>query len=432
MKTKKRTRLLAIAAMLTCIIPTADAQSIEELWAAAEQNYPLIRQYELIRLTKDATLENIQRGWLPQISASAQATLQSDVAAWPSEMKGMLNQMGLDIKGLRRDQYRVGIDIVQPIYDGGMIRSQAELARAEADASEAEADVQIYQLRRRINDLYFGLLMIEEQMRLNDEQHSLLEANEKKLASMFKNGTAAECDWGAVRAEMLTCEQRGKDLEMQRSTLAHLLGVFCGLEDVKAELPKDTYIYNNVSSEDMHPELRLVDARLKVVEMHEHQLDVALRPRLSLFASGFYGYPGYNMFEDMMHHRWTLNGIVGAKLSWNITPLYTRRSDKARLRLQREQAEVGRDVFLFNQRLQTEQQSADIERLNANLAKDDEIISLRKSIRIAAESKLQHGIIDASGLVKEISNENSARLNKAVHQVQYWKTIYDKKVTINK
>ena len=418
--------------VLFCMFQQGHAQSPEELWEAAEQNYPLIRQHELISLTQDATLENIQRGWLPQINASAQATLQSDVPGWPEEMKGMLNQMGLDIQGLRRDQYRVGIDIVQPVYDGGMIRSKANVARAEAEVADAEADVQIYQLRRRVNDLYFGLLMLEEQIRLNAEQCALLAANEKKLASMCEHGTAAESDWGTVRAEMLACEQKGHDLEAQRSTLERLLAVFCGREKVSVELPHGDPIYNNVSSEEAHPELRLVDAHLRLVEMHDRQLDVALRPRLSLFASGYYGYPGYNMFDDMMHHRWTLNGIVGAKLTWNLTPLYTRRSDKARLRLQREQAEVGRDVFLFNQRLQTEQQGDDIERLSRNLASDEEIISLRQSVRHAAESKLQHGIIDTSSLVREIGNENTARLNQALHKVQYWKTIYDRKVTTNK
>ncbi len=59
------------------------AQSLEECQRAAEQNYPLIHRFDLIEKTIDLTVSNIGKGWLPQISASGQATYQSDVAGFP-------------------------------------------------------------------------------------------------------------------------------------------------------------------------------------------------------------------------------------------------------------------------------------------------------------------------------------------------------------
>lgn len=97
------------------------AQTLEECQQAAERNYPLIRQYGLIEKTTELTVSNIQKGWLPQVSASAQATYQSDVISWPDEMKGMLGQMGVDFEGLKKDQYRVGLDVQQTVFDGGVI-----------------------------------------------------------------------------------------------------------------------------------------------------------------------------------------------------------------------------------------------------------------------------------------------------------------------
>ena len=154
-------------------------------------------------------------------------------------------------------------------------------------------------------------------------------------------------------------------------------------------------------------------------------------PRLSLFASGFYGYPGYNMFEDMMRHKCSLNAMVGARLTWNIGALYTRKNDKAKIELQRASAQNSRDVFLFNNRLEQAQQTDDIARYRQMVNTDEEIIQLRTSVRKAAESKLAHGIIDVNELVKEINAENAARVQQSIHQIEWLKAMSDLKLTIN-
>ena len=150
-----------------------------------------------------------------------------------------------------------------------------------------------------------------------------------------------------------------------------------------------------------------------------------------MFAQGFYGYPGYNMFEDMLHHRWSLNGMVGARISWNIGALYTRKNDKARLQLQRQTAENSREVFLFNNRLEQMQQDESIARYRKLMADDEEIIQLRSAVRKAAESKLQHGIIDVNDLVREINAENAARVQQSMHEIEMLKEIYDLKFSRN-
>ena len=137
------------------------------------------------------------------------------------------------------------------------------------------------------------------------------------------------------------------------------------------------------------------------------------------------------MFEDMMRRQWSLNGMVGARLSWNIGALYTRKNDKAKLDVQREGFNVQRETFLFNNNLEQIQQNENIERYRKLMADDEEIISLRTSIRKAAESKLAHGIIDVNDLVKEINNENAARVQQSMHEIQMLNEIYDLKYTTN-
>ena len=181
----------------------------------------------------------------------------------------------------------------------------------------------------------------------------------------------------------------------------------------------------------IRPELSLIDAQLSLADSQEKMLDAALRPRFSVFASGFYGYPGYNMFEDMMSRSWSLNGMIGARLTWNIGALYTRKNDKAKIQLQRDMAENSRDIFLFNNRLEQTQQHEEIDRYRKLMAGDEEIIALRSSVRKAAESKLAHGIIDVNDLVKEINSENAARVQLSVHEIEMLKEIYSLKYTVN-
>ena len=421
----KRTIIIVLLSQFLSF--TMQAQTLEECQQAAERNYPLIRQYDLIEKTTELTLANIQKGWLPQVSASAQATYQSDVVSFPDQMQALYQQVGIDMKGLTKDQYRVGIDVSQTIYDGGLISSQKAIAREQGKVQAAQNEVNIYNVRRRVNEMYFSLLMIDEQIQLNSDLQELLSGNERKLTSMVKGGTAAESDLNNVKAERLKAVQRATELESQKRMLQRMLSTFCGIEVKALSKPlrgKNVSLLGE-KGEMLRPELRLFDAQLRLADTQEKALDAALKPRLGVFAQGYYGYPGLNMFEDMMSRKWSLNGIIGARLTWNIGALYTRKNDKAKLQLQREVTESNRDVFLFNNNLEQIQQNENIARYQQLMADDEEIITLRSAVRKAAESKLSHGIIDVNDLVREINAENAARVQQSIHEIEMLKEMCD-------
>lgn len=420
-----RKQILTIALAIMSIV--TQAQTLEECQRAAEQNYPLISQYSLIEKTTELTVANLQKGWLPQLSATAQATYQSDVVSWPDEMKNMMGSMGLDMKGLKKDQYRVGLDISQMVYDGGAISSQKAIAREQGNIQMAQNEVSLYQVRKRVNEMYFALLLLDEQIVLNRDLQEQLAGNERKLESMMKRGVAAECDWQNVKAERLKVMQQGTSLASQKRMLQSMLSTFCGIEVEQAVKPAmiETGVANN------RPEMRLFDSQLRLADAQEKALNSALMPKLGVFAQGYYGYPGYNMFEDMKSHSWSLNGMVGVRLTWNIGALYTRKNDKEKIALQRRLVESNREVFLFNNNLEQLQQNEEMNRYRKLMADDEEIIALRKSVRKSAESKLAHGIIDVNDLVREINQENAARVQHSVHEIEMLKQIYDNKFTTN-
>ena len=406
-------------------------QTLQECQQAAERNYPLIRQYGLIEQTTQLTVENIGKAWLPQVTATAQATYQSDVPAWPEQMQAVYQQLGLNMKGLRKDQYRVGIDVSQTVYDGGAIRSQKEIAREQGKVQSAQNDVTLYSVRKRVNEMYFALLMLDKQIELNKDLQELLGGNERKLQSMVKGGTAAESDWMNVKVERLNAAQKGESLESQKRMLQNVLSAFCGIEVRNVTKPAAGNVATTRSNAGERPEMQLFNAQLSLADAQEKALDAALKPRLGVFAQGYYGYPGYNMFEDMMSHKWSLNGMVGARLTWNIGALYTRKNDKAKIQMQRDITETNRETFIFNNNLEQIQQSEEIQRYRKLMEQDEEIITLRQSVRKAAESKLSHGIIDVNDLVREINQENAARLQLSMHETEMLKQIYDYKYTTN-
>ncbi|MBQ8968845.1 MAG: TolC family protein [Bacteroidaceae bacterium] len=430
----KRYSLLAFLLCLGLHAPMA--QTLDECYEAAERNYPLIKRYDLIGKTNALDVKDIAKGWLPQVTASAQVTYQSDVTSWPDQMKQMLAGMGIDFKGLRRDQYRVALDIQQTLYDGVAMKSRQEVVRRMGEVEEAQNAVSLHAIRQRVCEMYFGVLMLDEQLVLNRDLQRLLQGNEDKLEAMYRRGTAAESDFLSVRAERLVAMQVQTNLENQRETLVRLLSLFCGRETTNPFQPPLKGETNSLPHREgwggpLRPELKAIDSQLRLADAQEKVLRSALMPRLGLFAQGYYGYPGYNLFEDMMRHRWSLNGMVGVRLSWNIGALYTRKNDRARLQLQRETAVNNRDVFLFNNKLEQVQEDEEILRYRKLMADDDEIIALRQNVRKAAESKLQHGIIDTNDLVREINAENAARVSRSMHELEMLHQVYNQRITIN-
>ena len=421
---KKEIISFALIMMATAI----QAQTLEECQLAAEKNYPIIKQYDLISQTTQLTVQNIMKGWLPQIAITAQATYQNDVASWSKSMQGTFQQFGINMKGLSKDQYKIGIDLQQTIYDGGTISSMRSIARQEEKVQKAQVETNLYQVRKRVNEMYFALLLLNEQIKLNDDVKALLLSSEKKLASMLKGGTIATSDFENIRAERLSIEQQNESLKSQQQMLQHLLSTFCGIKvsNVQKPAPFETTISTN-----KRPEMLLFDNQLQLSSIKEKALNSQVRPKLGIFAQGFYGYPGLNMFEDMMNRKWSLNGMVGVKLSWNVGALYSLKNDKAKLRLQREMTENAREIFLFNNQLEEIQQNENIKRYHTMKQADDEIIMLRTNIRKAAESKLSHGIIDINNLLREINNENAAKIQQTIHDIEMLKEMYNLKYTNN-
>ena len=425
-------RFISVVALTALGLSSTYAQpDLEQCKEMARKHYPAIRQYDLISQSQDYNMSNVSKAWLPQVSLSAQATYQSDVARWPDQFESMLAAQGLDMPGLRQDQYKVQIDIQQTIWDGGKSKAEKTLTESETQQSLRAADVEMYALDNRIDNLYFGILLLQEQKRQVEDMIARLQNNLDYVNALVDNGVAMQADADAVEAQMLSSGQTLHQIKSSEESFRKMLELFIGdsLGTATLSLPQTHQL---MIAESQRPELMLFDSQIKALEAKNQMLNVALTPKFALFAQGYYGYPGLNMFENMMSSRWSLNGIVGIRMSWNISSFYTDKTSRKQIRNAIDRVKMQKDIFSFNNRLQAEQDDAEIRRIKAVLADDDRIVLLRQNVREAAEARLQEGAIDMNDLLTKISDESAAMIARSTHEIELVKAIYDLKYTLNR
>ena len=392
----------------------------------ARENYPLVEQYGLVKQSAEYSVENASRGWLPQVRLTAQATWQTDAARFPDQMNTMLATMGTEIEGMRQDQYKVVVDVQQYLWDGGRSAAEKQMAQAQAQADGLTADVDFYALEGRVDNLFFGILLLERQIALTEMRISLLEENLRRCRVMAENDMLMQSDVDAVEVELLTAGQRREELQGSRDAYREMLSLLTGrnLRGEALKMPEKTDL--TLSQESRRPELQLLDAQSRILKSQEQMVKVATMPQVSAFAQGWYGYPGLNMFENMRNGDWSLNAIVGVRLTWNISGYYTQGNRLEQLRIGQQQLRVKRDVFEFNNNLQRTQENAEIGRLTRALSDDERIVALRRSVREAAETKLANGTISTSELLRTIVDESAAQSTRLLHEIELLKKQYER------
>lgn len=428
-------RHLLLAMVLSASLST-QAITLKESLQMAHDNYPAIRQYQLIEQTRDFTLENASKGWLPQVSASAGAYAFTD----PIKSNEQIARMGIDFKNYMANS---SVTIRQNLYDGGEIAAQKEVTSAQSEVQKHQLHVSMYGINERVQQIYFSILLLDEQIVLNELHQKDLSTSEKNIRSLIKGGIANQSDLDAILVECLKLKQQKDAIVVSRQAYLQMLGVFIGKELMVSEKLEKPSMESNVlrtpegttsdSSSSLflsknwgvnRPELQYYDSQNLLIDARHKQLDTRLRPTLSLFGMGML----HSKVSDMINYGMLAGGI---SLSWNIGALYTRKNDIRKLEVQRQMNDIQREVFLFNNRLQNEQEYGIIASLRKQIAQDTEIISLRESIRSKSDRKVQLGTESVNELVRDINAVNLAKTQKAMHEIQLLQEIYKLKYINN-
>lgn len=422
MRIKTITLFLALVSYAPCFAQL----SIEACYEKARANYPLIKQYGLIEKTKEYNLSNAAKGYLPQVTFSAQATYQSDVTEIPIDLDA-IGLTGVEIPSVSQDQYKMELALSQTLWDGGAIRSERKTLRTQAEVDQRDMDVSMYAINERVNQLYFGVLLAEAQLEQNKVLQAELRRNCDQVSSYIKNGIANQSDLDAIQVDLLKAKQTEAQFEhtkrAYREMLSRLIGEEIGEETrlVKPEAVRPLTKENN------RPELELYQARIRNLRAQDSRITAGMMPKLGLFVTGGYGKPGLDMFEDNFKAYY----LAGVRLSWNLGSLYTVKDDRRKIQTSIRAIETQRETFLFNTSLDVAQRDATIDKYVAQLRYDDEIIALRGSVKRASEAKMANGTLSGTDLTRDIHAEQSAIQDKILHEIELLMAIYNLRYAIN-
>lgn len=404
---------LFCALCLSGTICLAQAQSLtlDGCLQMAQENYPAIRQYGILDRSLGYDLANAAKAWLPQVSVSAGGYGFTDIINGDSKA----SMMGIDMNNLVAN---ASVTVKQTIYDGGKTALKRRMAEAESDVETRQLDVTMDDVCDRVEQIYFSILLLDEQLRQNATLQQDLSVSMKTVEDMMQGGVANQSDRDVLRVEQLKATQQHDQLAASRTAYLRMLGKFIDSPlTEEAQLAKPADMYNVSRDASRRPEMMLFASQEKMLDVQRKKLDADLRPTVGFMGMGAY----HTKVSDLVNNGMLLGGV---SLSWNIGALYTRKNDMRKLDEQRQRISVQRETFLFNNTLQQEQTDGAVEALRRQLANDDEIVALRESIRLASGKKVEMGTMSVNDLVRDINAVAMARAQKAGHEVQLLQQVY--------
>lgn len=398
----------------------AQRLSIDSCYDWARQHFPVIKKYALLEKSNQYSIENAAKGYLPQLSISGQATYQSQTVDISKAMGGALPP-GIAIPQISRDQYKMQAELTQSIYDGGVIHNHRQQLEAANKLQEQQVEVSLYAVKERVNQLFFAILLMDEQYRQNTLRRSDLQNAADKTEAALANGAAFKSSLNELKAELVNVDMIHTELRSNRASYVQMLGLLTGRSldnEVELEIPAAVPEHSDIAE---RPELKIYEYQKRLYDVEEKGLKAAYMPRLNAFAQGAYGRPTLN-FVDNTFGAWYMGGV---RLQWNFGSLYGLKNNKRLLSVNREMTDVERETFLFNTGININQQRAAIEKYRSLIRQDHTLIELRNAVKVSAQAQLDNGVITTRDFITQVNAESLARQNLALHSIQLLQAQYN-------
>ncbi len=412
MKTIKMSLLLIISISITKI----NAQlTLAECQQKAKNNYPLIKQYDLVEKSKEFSLSNANKAYFPQLSITA---IGGIIDGFP--------EFSLPGQESSSNKYNLIslVQLNQNIWDGGITSANKSIIEAESEIEKADLEVSLYSIEERVNNLFFGTLLINEQ----GQQLQLLKDNLKRNLEVIqiavKNGIAYKSDLDEIKVEILNAEQKIDELKYNKKAYIKMLSAMIGrdineTEEFSRPLAYDSYLAQSVS----RPELSMFENQRIMLDAQNDLKGSTLFPKIGLMGIGVFVYPGISFGTSDI----TRLLVGGLSLSWEISGLYTNSNQNQLTKIGMSKINTLQETFLFNTNLELSKINTEIEKYRSLIEKDKNILELKSRIKTAFEVKYENGISTMSELLDRINDENVANQNLIMHEIQYIMAVYQYK-----
>jgi outer membrane protein TolC len=394
--------------------------SLDEAYQSAEANFPLVKQKRLYRESEQLTLRNLNTSLLPQLNVSGQASYQSDVTRVDIPIPGV------KVPSQQKDQYKIVADVGQVIYDGGQLNAQRQLQQLNTSVDESRLDIDIYQFKQRISQLFFNILYQDALLKQTGLLIQDIQIGINKVKPQVEQALILRSNLLVLEVQLLQNRQREIEIRSMRKGLTDALALLTNRpvgENTKFVIPSPVIASD---SNIQRPELKLFQQQTRAIEGQLKLIDSRIRPRLSFFLQGGYGRPALNVFSNKFDPYY----ITGLRFNWSIGNLYNRAREKKLVEISNQSINLQTENFLLNTRSQLRQISAEILKYRQLVAADMQIIDLRGRINESAKLQLENAVITSNDYLREINAADLARQALITHQLQLLQAEINYQVTL--
>lgn len=380
---------------------------LEECFEFVTKNYPLAKQTGLLENQAQLDIEALRTGYLPKLDLNAQATYQSDVTSLPIQIPNVT------VEPPNKDQYRATLDVNQMIYNGGLINASTKVKEAASKVNQQQLEVSLYGLKSQVNSIYLSVLLLQENQALLQVKEEQLKARLEDVKAGVKYGAVLASSEKTLEAELLQLRQQFTELRYNKLDLLQRLSLLIGLElSSNVNLERPSVFMSETQSE--RPEIQLFDLQKEQIDFSSKLISKTNLPKINAFAQGGYGNPGLNMLDNSFKTFY----MAGLKLNLNIFDWNKTRTEKQSLEINKEIIDTQKETFELNNNLELVKLKSEIDKIDALIFTDREIIVLREDILKTAESQLNNGVITASAYITEFTNLYEAKSNLNLHETQ--------------
>lgn len=380
--------------------------TLEDCYTLANKNYPLTQQANWLQQKNALETEALQKGKLPKIDLNAQATYQSEVTQIPVAMP--------NVTPLDKDQYRATLDINQLLYNGGLIDANTKIKEAQTKTQQQQVAVNLYQLKAKINQLYFSALLLQEQKVLLASKQEELFSKIKEVKTGVQFGAILPASEKVLEAENLKIKQQLTEIQFNKKRILENLATLTVSpieENILLANPNNSVDFTTPTN---RPELQLFDFQNEQIELSKTIISKNQLPKVNAFAQAGYGNPGLNMLDNSFQPFY----MMGVKANWNVFDWNKAKTDKEALSISKNIVQTEKETFLLQTQMQIQEMENEIQKLEAMMATDTEIITLRESVLQASAAQMKNGVITSSEYVTELTRLYEAKTNLKTHQLQ--------------
>ena len=382
--------------------------SLEECYALSNKNYPIARQTDLLQQKSALEIEALNKAKLPKIDLNAQATYQSDVTALPISLPNVT------VNPPNKDQYRATLDVNQLIYNGGLIDANAKIKEAQTKTLQQQTTVNLYQLKSRINQLYFATFLLQERHTILISKQEQLDAKIKEVKSGIKFGAILPASEKVLEAEKLKIRQQLTEIKFDKKrALESLSSLTASTINDEVTLVKPVIDWK-ITTVNNRPELQLFDLQNEQIEISKNTISKNNLPRVNAFGQAGYGNPGLNMLDNSFQTFY----MLGVKANWNVFDWNKSKKEKDALVISEAIVTTEKETFLLNTDLQLQDMENEVNKLQEVIVTDTDIISLREYVVKSSDAQLRNGVITSSDYLVELTNLYEAKTNQKLHEIQ--------------